>query len=307
MLAFARRQELHVEPTDLAALVHGMRVLMARSLDPSIVLMVEMPLHLPRVLIDRNQLEIALLNLCINARDAMPEGGKITFTARVDNRDGEFIHLSIKDTGAGMDAATLARATEPFFTTKGIGKGTGLGLSMVHGLVEQWGGGMIIDSAPGKGTTVTLKLPQAAPEPSEDATSDTSAEAIEAPATAPQTILVVDDDPLVLIGTTAMLEDLGHTAVSALSGNEALEILNDRSDIGMIITDHAMPNMTGLQLAERVSENWPRIPVILATGYAEIPDSVATGLPRLAKPFLQDHLATAIVKSLKASKAENAP
>ncbi len=294
LLAFARRQELRPETVAVADLVEGMRGLLERALGPSVALETRLPADLPPVRIDANQFELALLNLAVNARDAMPTGGTITLeggsvAAAPGLPPGAYVRVALADTGTGMDAATLAKATEPFFTTKGPGKGTGLGLSMVQGLMAQSGGTLRVSSAPGQGTTVALWLPAAAP-----------VEARENPARAalpglaeipPSTVLVVDDDPLVRLGTAAMLEDLGHVALEAASAAEALALIEGRAGIDAVVTDHAMPGMTGLDLARALRAAHPGLPVILATGYAELPSEDELALPRLAKPFSQDELA----------------
>lgn len=219
MLAFARRQELTIEAVDIAELVRGMTDLLRRSLGPSIAIETRFPADLPKTLTDANQLETALLNIAVNARDAMPGGGSITIAAHVVSANepspGRYVCLSVTDTGDGMDPETLARATEPFFTTKGVGKGTGLGLSMVHGLMEQSHGRMVLASRKGIGTTIELWMPVAAPgaasSPVTDAVTATAAD------TSPKRlrIMAVDDDGLVLLNTITMLEELGHAAVGA--------------------------------------------------------------------------------------------
>jgi PAS domain S-box-containing protein len=303
MLAFARRQELDLRPVDLVQLTRGMRDLLQRSLGPQIAIETRFPLVLDNVMADPHQLETALLNLAVNARDAMPAGGVITIAARnevtvgdVRLRPGRYVRLSLRDTGEGMDAETLARATEPFFTTKGTGKGTGLGLSMIHGMVEQLGGQLALYSKPGEGTTAELWLP-AAKRPAATETSD-----IETRTNQPSqalTILTVDDDALVLANTRAMLEDLGHTVVVAYSGEQALERLERTPAIDLVITDHAMPKMTGTDLAKKIAALRPGMPIILATGYAELPTAVGPGLLRLSKPFRQDALAEAVVNAVR--------
>lgn len=306
MLAFARRQELDLRPVDLVELTRGMRDMLQRSLGPEIAIETRFPSALDSVTADPQQLETALLNLAINARDAMPGGGILTIAARNevtvgDTRlpPGRYVRLTLRDTGEGMDAETLARATEPFFTTKGTGKGTGLGLSMVYGMVEQLGGQLILHSNPGEGTTVELWLPAA----------DQHAAADE-PGTAPRvieqspmlTILAVDDDALVLANTRAMLEDLGHTVVVAYSGEQALERLERTPAIDLVITDHAMPKMTGTDLAKSIRARRPGLPIILATGYAELPTAVDASLLRLPKPFRQDALAEAVVTAVSTDR-----
>jgi CheY-like chemotaxis protein len=262
------------------------------------------------VLIDPNQLELALLNLSVNARDAMPDGGAITLTAAEVAADSpeapaglpheRYVRLSVIDTGCGMEEALLNRATEPFFTTKGVGKGTGLGLSMVHGLAAQSEGALKLSSRPGEGTRVDLWLPvaQASAEASFEA-SDRPPEAD--PTSGPCTVLVVDDDGLVAKGTAAMLEDLGHTVLEAGSAAEALIVLENERLVDLVITDHAMPDMTGMELARRLRNIRPELKVILATGYAELPQTASPpmDLPRLAKPFLQADLARVIAQHVK--------
>ncbi len=308
MLAFARRQELDLQPVDLVELTRGMRDLLQRSLGPQIAIETRFPLALDNVIADPHQLETALLNLAVNARDAMPAGGILTITAcneatvgDASLRPGRYVRLTLRDSGEGMDADTLARATEPFFTTKGIGKGTGLGLSMVHGMVEQLGGKLILHSKPGEGTTAELWLP-AAERPAATGGSATERRAAveQSPAL---TILAVDDDALVLANTRAMLEDLGHTVVAAFSGEQALEKFERTPAIDLVITDHAMPKMTGTELAKKIVASRPGVPIILATGYAELPPAAQIGLPRLSKPFRQEALAEAVASAVKANRA----
>ena len=303
MLAFARRQELDRRPVDLVELTRGMRDMLQRSLGPQIAIETRFPLTLENVSADPHQLETALLNLAINARDAMPAGGVLTIAARNEVTVGDaklsagrYVRLTLSDTGEGMDAETLERATEPFFTTKGTGKGTGLGLSVVHGMVEQLGGQLVLHSAPGQGTTAELWLPAAERQAATD-NSDTETEVIEQ--TPALTILAVDDDALVLANTRAMLEDLGHTVVLAYSGEEALEQLDRTAAVDLVITDHAMPRMTGTELATKIAARHPGMPIILATGYAELPASADAALPRLSKPYRQDALAGAVAAAVR--------
>ncbi|MBV9548403.1 MAG: response regulator, partial [Alphaproteobacteria bacterium] len=192
--------------------------------------------------------------------------------------------------GEGMNEEVLARATEPFFTTKGVGKGTGLGLSMVHGMAGQMGGRLVLKSRPGEGTVAEMWLPTAA---GDGAAASAEDEKTEAPSARMLRILAVDDDALVLFNTVAMLEELGHVALEAHSGPHALEILR-REKVDLVITDQAMPQMTGVQLLENVRAEWPGLPAILATGYAELPGGAGAGLPKLNKPFSEHALARAI-------------
>ena len=306
MLAFARRQDLTPVRIELPMLVRGMTELIKRALGPSIVIDTHFPLSLEAVTADVNQLEMALLNLVVNARDAMPEGGSITIAAReqlvgegaTDGLvPGRYVSLSVIDRGVGMDSETLARAMEPFFTTKGVGKGTGLGLSMVHGLAEQSGGRFFLESTPGKGTEASLWLPVAH---AESEVSIVQAEAEPDVRTAKLTILAVDDDSLVLMNTVALLEDLGHVVLEARSGEEALAIFRREPDIDLIITDQAMPKMTGIQLAEITMVERPDVSVILATGYGELPLGANTTLRKLGKPFRQSDLARAVADAFPA-------
>ena len=302
MLAFARRQPLDLRPVDTRALVRGIADMLKRSLGSGVGIRMRFAADLRPALTDPHQLESALVNLALNARDAMPEGGTIVIEAdrQVVVRDqpgglvpGGYLRLSVRDTGAGMDAQTLAKAAEPFFTTKGVGVGTGLGLSMVHGLAEQSGGRMSIISAVGNGTTVEIWLPEAPPAAEVQGSPPTS-EAIRTAQRPPLVILTVDDDALVLLNTAAMLEDLGHRVLTASDADEALHILAAET-VDLMITDYAMPGVDGLKLARMVQERWPRAAVMLATGYAELPESEGCeGLARLSKPYLQSDLAQAI-------------
>ena len=297
MLAFARRQELKLGSVDCIALVRNMAGLLKSTLGSTVTIETRFPLSLSSAHADPAQLELALLNLAVNARDAMPGGGRIIVEGseahlqteqRPDLPTGDYIRLSVIDEGEGMDEDTLARAREPFFTTKGIGKGTGLGLSMVHGFAEQCGGSLIISSERGSGTTVSLWLPVATEE--EDAIDDEhQGQSPVATSDQPLVILAVDDDDLVLTNTAGMLEELGHTVFQAGSGADAMRMLAE-GDVDLVITDHAMPHMTGAQLADALDESHPGLPVIIITGYAELPPH-ATKRLRLDKPFRQAELA----------------
>ncbi|MBB3352947.1 PAS domain S-box-containing protein [Rhizobium sp. BK049] len=300
MLAFSRRQELHMEPIDVSGLVRGMMEILSRSLGPLTTIETSFPVRLPTILTDPNQLEMAILNLVVNARDAMPSGGRIMLRASEETitagkgplSAGRYIRIAVIDEGEGMDAKTLEQAVTPFFTTKGVGKGTGLGLSMVQGLASQSGGRLILKSTLGEGTTAELWFPIVIAEQ----TAEASADMPQKPDNAPQglRIVAVDDDGLVLMNTTLMLEDLGHTVFEAMAGPEALDILR-KEPVDLVICDHAMPRMTGAQLAEAIRSEWPEMPIILATGYADLPDGAgAANLPRLGKPFSQAQLAEAI-------------
>jgi len=315
MLAFARRQDLEPRTVNLVDLVDGITGFLERSIGPEVAIETRFPAELAPAHVDPNQLETALLNLLVNARDAMDGKGVVVIDAgeaTVATADpgglspGAYVWVAVTDTGEGMDAETVARAAEPFFTTKGIGKGTGLGLSMVHGLVSQSGGGLRIHSRKGEGTRIELWLPAAiglapgAPAPAAESSAGTAEDR-------PLSILAVDDDGLVLMNTVAMLEDMGHRVFEAVLGAEALEILRREGDIELVITDHAMPRMTGSQLAEVIRGEWPGLPMILATGYAELPPGGDNSLPKLAKPFGERELAKAIAALVEAGKLPSDP
>ena len=313
LLAFSRRQELKPVPVDFGQLVSGMEELLMRAVGQGITCRSEFPEGLPPVLADANQLELALLNVALNARDAMPSGGQFNISAQAVTMGlrsgetallapGEYVRVTISDTGIGMDAATLSKATEPFFTTKGPGKGTGLGLSMVHGLAAQSGGLLRINSKPSAGTTLDLWLPRALTAPAN--AQRTVAVDLERAAMNPCTVLIVDDDALVMTGIAAMVQDLGHTPIEACSGAEALALLHAGTKVDVVLTDHSMPSMTGLQLAEFIQQRYKGLPIIMATGYAELPaDPSALGIGRLAKPCTQEEIAAAIYAALRAAAA----
>ncbi|OLP61939.1 hybrid sensor histidine kinase/response regulator [Xaviernesmea oryzae] len=294
LLAFARRQDLEVTPTDLSALVGNMQELLLRSVGSGVRIESDPGSNLPLVLVDANQIELALLNLVVNARDAMPEGGTVSIS--VDFRDsitpaeglphGAYLCLRVSDTGSGMDDETLRRAIDPFFSTKELGKGTGLGLSMVHGLAEQLQGTLKLSSTVGTGTVAELWLPvtqqtlHVAAEPAADVVKP-------APAA---TILLVDDDALIAMSSVDMLEDLGHRVFEANSGKDALAILEREAQIDVMITDFSMPGMNGAQLAAAAREKRPDLPILLATGYADLPPGFNFDIPRLGKPYTQEQL-----------------
>jgi CheY-like chemotaxis protein len=257
----------------------------------------------PAVKVDPNQLEMALLNLAVNARDAMPTGGVLTIALdqhAVTGDDavlapGAYVRLSVQDTGEGMDADTLARAIEPFFSTKGVGKGTGLGLSMVHGLADQSGGTFRLESQVGRGTNAQLWLPVAAS--GADSFSPVTSPTTQ-PAGSTATILLVDDDALIAASTAAMLEDLGHRVCEVHSGREALAVLGEGLHPDLVITDYAMPGMTGTDLALILRQHHPKLPILLATGYAELKGADSIELPRIAKPYTQQQLSLQIAPLL---------
>ena len=302
LLAFARRQDLNVEPTNLVDLLRGMTDLIERSIGSHIELRIELPDTLPLALVDANQIELAVLNLVLNARDAMPDGGTLrikadqTESAGSEIPNGRYVRLVVADTGQGMDAETLNKATEPFFSTKELGKGTGLGLSMVQGLAVQLNGALRLESRLGHGTTAELWLPTTDLAPEE--TIPKPDEAVRPPSQK-MTVLLVDDDALIAMTTVDMLEDLGFKVIEANSGNRALEIIRNGSAVDLLITDYSMPRMNGAQLASAVKQVRPELPILLATGYAELPPHSGVALPRIGKPYRQAQLAEEINKLIK--------
>jgi PAS domain S-box-containing protein len=310
MLAFARRQELKATAVDVPELVLGMADLLQRSIGPSIHMETRFAIGLPKAYIDANQLELALVNLVVNARDAMPMGGNITIGARtgtvgsvmrVDDLTelpgGTYLCVWVQDTGTGMDETTLTRAAEPFFTTKGVGKGTGLGLAMVHGFAAQSGGKLLLKSSPDVGTTAEIWLPVAIAE----AKRASVVPALEPVASSIGSlrIIAVDDDPLVLLSTAEMLRELGHQVTEVNSAVQALQILKSEEEFDLLIADQAMPGMTGLQLIEEVDKLYPGMAAIIATGYAELPETGSPPFIRLSKPFPEHALAVSIEEALK--------
>lgn len=294
LLAFARRQPLQPAPVDIAKLVAGMADLIQSTLGPQIEFALEVPDNLPAAKADANQIEMALLNLSVNARDAMPDGGTLRITASEaeveskyagDLHPGRYIRLSVADTGIGMDEATLAHAIEPFFSTKGIGKGTGLGLSMVHGLASQLGGLLTIQSRPGMGTNVELWLPVTGDNVK---TTATVAQAETANSSA-GTALLVDDEKLVRTSTAEMLRELGYQVADASSAEEALALIGTGFRPDLLVTDHLMPGMTGTDLALRIRSEQPEVQVLIVSGYTD-KDGIPSDLPHLTKPFRSDEL-----------------
>lgn len=300
LLAFARRQELEVKRFDLVQLITGLTTLMRQSAGAGVEINIVHP-RTEFVNVDGNQIELALLNLVVNARDAMPDGG--TITIEVDGVDvgvsdpdlppGRYASVAVSDTGKGMDAETLRRAVEPFFSTKGVGKGTGLGLSMIHGLVQQLGGAFRLWSTVGRGTTALMLLPAANAEV-EETEAPPPALPIAAASAMPSRILVVDDDVLIAMSTVEMVEDLGHKVIEANSGTDALEIIKSGVEIDLMITDFSMPKMSGAELIQAARSLRPDLPVILASGYAELPGDVKLDVARLGKPYEQRQLADQI-------------
>jgi PAS domain S-box-containing protein len=315
MLAFARKQELKPASVDVRTLVQGIAGLLQRSAGPTVTIDNLFPAALPRIHVDSNQLELALLNLVMNARDAMPDGGHIIITAREEVIDrenhrtalprGTYICLAVTDDGHGMDHVTLERATEPFFTTKGVGRGTGLGLSMVHGLAEQSGGRLLLRSALTSGTTAEIWLPTASTVwPDVTAAPPAPAPPVAEPV-GKLSILLVDDDPLIAMTMNAVLADIGHETLEAHSGRGALEMLESGHRVDLVITDYAMPGMNGLQLVREIRSRGLKLPVVLASGYAELPEGTSDQLVRLAKPFGRSDLLKAVDRAISMEVAQS--
>lgn len=319
LLAFARKQDLQVAPVALDKLVAGMEDLLRRSVGSAITIETAIPDGLPPALADTNQLELALLNLVVNARDAMPGGGYVRVgLRRVDVRvasedlaEGGYVVLSVADTGQGMDEATLKKAIDPFFSTKELGKGTGLGLSMIHGLALQLRGTLRLESTLGEGTIAELWIPAASK------IAEIAGEAVPYQQPVPAVvepgedaslrILMVDDDVLIAMSSVDMLEDLGHEVTEANSGEDALRILEGGERFDLMITDYSMPRMTGAELAKAARRLRPGIPILLATGYAELPAGMEFDIQRLSKPYSQKQLSAEIAKALKTGQAVGLP
>ena len=294
LLAFARRQPLQPSPVEIDEVIHGMTDLVGSTLGPRIRIVIDIQPDLPPAMADPNQLEMALLNLAVNARDAMPDGGRLTIGARTTTlgsghklAPGQYVILAVADTGVGMDAETLRRAVEPFYSTKGIGKGTGLGLSMIHGLAAQLGGWLDLASTPGVGTSVEMWLPAASGPAAviEEATPGQGSRGA-------GLVLLVDDEDLIRAATSQMLADIGFTVLEVTSAKEALHHIADPR-LTLVVTDHLMPGMTGTDLARQVQAVAPNVPILIISGYAEL-DDVAPDLPRLMKPFRESELAAAL-------------
>lgn len=294
LLAFARKQPLQASAVDLAQVVRDMTELVGSTLGPRIRLVTNIAEDLPCAMADPNQLEMALLNLAVNARDAMADGGTLTIGAqpgapsgKLKLAPGRYVCLSVSDTGTGMDAATLAKAVEPFFSTKEIGKGTGLGLSMIHGLAAQLGGALDLSSTLGVGTTVDIWLPVA----QAGAAVVQDLEEISV-ASGAGIVLLVDDEDLIRASTAQMLADLGYEVIEAASAKMGLHHLED-DRVDLVVTDHLMPGMTGAEFAREVQAKRPGLPILIISGFAELED-LAPDLPRLTKPFRQGELAAGL-------------
>ncbi len=311
MLAFSRKREVAVRSIDVNAVIHGMDDLLRRTLGPSVRLNYDLADDLRPALADLVQLELALLNLAVNARDAMPEGGDLTFRSNMVTvgdanspglERGDYVRVQVADTGAGMSEEVLARAHEPFYTTKGPGGGTGLGLSMVDGFVRELGGALTLDSTPGVGTTISIFLRKADTAPVAEAPNPDG----EVLATRPGRILLVDDDASVRLSTRRMLEELGHDVVEAAGGVEVLAVLAHDRRFDLLVIDFAMPLMNGGQLAAEVTKLWVEAPILFVTGYVEndaLRPWSELGYRTMQKPFSARDLAAAVERAMRHPEA----
>ena len=309
MLAFSRRQLLDARPIDASALVRSLDELLRRTISENIELRIVAERDLPAAVADANQLESAILNLAINARDAMPDGGVLTIETRLEMIDraiatrsevepGRYIVISVIDTGVGMTPEVLEKVYDPFFTTKPIGQGTGLGLSMVYGFAKQSSGQVRIRSTPDVGTTVSLYLP-AANAKIEDRQLSSPGEIVEG---AGQTVLLVEDDPAVRLLVREVLHELSYTAIEAEKADDAIAVLSSDAVIDLMISDVGLPGMNGRQLADIARERRIDLPILFITGYAENAairaDFLGTGMAMITKPFAIDTLATKVAEMI---------
>ena len=316
LLAFARRDTLRAAPIDVQGLLGGMRELLTHTLGAGITVAIDVQSALPDILADRGQLETVLLNLATNARDAMPSGGRLTLSAAVHEvltedqplglARGQYVRLSVTDTGVGMDATTLTHAMEPFFTTKPQGKGTGLGLATARGFAEQSGGALAIESAPGLGTAVSLWLPV-----TDAHAPNVSRDARDAPGHHTVHVLLVDDDAMVREVLASELADRGFEVMQAENPQHALDLVVADRTIDLLISDQAMPGTDGLTLIRMVRERRPGLPAILLTGYAnEATALVASGFvgsfTLLHKPIIGTELADRAAELVEAARATDA-
>ncbi|MBO1074199.1 response regulator [Roseomonas marmotae] len=302
LLSFSRKRELQLRPTDVNRLVQEMDGLLSRSLGEQVEVVRLLAPDLWPALVDQEQFALGLLNLCINSRDAMPEGGVVTLSTRnasvgedevPDLHAGDYAVLAVADTGQGMSPDIMVKAFEPFFTTKEVGKGTGLGLSMVYGLARQSGGTVTLASQPGHGTVVEVYLPR-----SEWPAASRQQQEGQAPACQSCRVLVVDDDASVRGITTTFLNELGHQTLEAADGASALALLEGDEAVDLLVTDFAMPGMSGDDLAARARVRRPGLPVLLLTGYAD-PANRSSPYPVLRKPFRQTELARQVAAVLR--------
>jgi signal transduction histidine kinase/ActR/RegA family two-component response regulator len=294
LLTFARRQSLHAEPVDLRQQIGGMREILDRTLRGDVIVEADLSPELWPVMVDPTEFELVILNLCVNSRDAMPKGGVITIAAQnvAGMNDiglsGDFVCLTVADTGVGMPPEVLARVFEPFFTTKETGKGTGLGLAQVYGFSQQSGGAVQMTSNPGRGTTASLYLPRSAAAPATHDSLDASSDSNPSPRPDIGSILVVEDSDEVAALVSEMLSELGYRATRVASAQAALGALADNREIDLVFSDVMMPgSMNGLDLARELRKRRPDLPVVLTTGYAgpALRSAYEEGIDVLPKPY----------------------
>jgi len=306
LLAFSRQQPLAPAPIDANEMVGGMLDLLVRTLGEGVSVETRLSPALWRAMADRNQLENVILNLAVNGRDAMPDGGRLTIETgnvaigadeaqRYEIAPGDYIEIAVADTGSGMPPEVAARAFDPFFTTKGVGKGTGLGLSQVFGFVRQSGGNVRIDTMPGQGTRVLIWLPA-------DHGADVSVPGADGGRAAPgarpgEVVMVVEDEERVRAFSVEALRELGYAVIDARDGFEALRMIERGQPVSLLFTDVVMPEMSGRDLARQARERLPDLKVLLTSGYApEVADGVDEVI--LAKPFDLDQLAECVRAAL---------
>jgi PAS domain S-box-containing protein len=308
LLAFARRQPLQSVPVDVGDLVRGMADLVASAVGPTVTVVFEVADPVPLATADRHQLEMAILNLGVNARDGMDGTGRLTISVTAESVDadhptglapGPYVRICVSDTGKGMDEATRNRAIEPFFSTKGLGKGTGLGLSMAHGLASQLGGALTIDSQPGQGAAIAIWLPQSV----EQLMSRAAARQTDLVRTQAGVVLLVDDEAHIRDIAAEMLTELGFRVHEAVSPEAALAAVDAGLEPDILITDHLMPGMTGVELAYAVQARRPAARALIISGFAEV-ETLDAALPRLAKPFVQSDLASALAQMRSSAPAD---
>jgi CheY-like chemotaxis protein len=319
LLAFSRRGDLHAEPVDPIALQASLCDILSHTLGDGVIVRIEQEPDLPPLLADKGQLETVLVNLATNGRDAMSGIGVLTLAAAAETvhpdqvpdhraalKAGAYVRLSVSDTGVGMDAETVARASEPFWTTKPVGRGTGLGLAMANGFAEQSGGGLHISSSPGRGTTVTLWLPVA-----EDGLPDTPecpepVASIACHGRVPR-LLLVDDDDIVRDVTAEVMEATGFIVLRAASAAAAISLLDANADVDILVSDLSMPDMDGVQLIHEAQRRRPGLPAILLTGFATLAAELAVDgsaggeFSLLRKPIQGKHLAERATALLEAA------
>jgi CheY-like chemotaxis protein len=308
MLAFSRRQRLEPRPVDLNGTVLSMRDLLQSTMGGSIQIRTALQAELWPAMIDPTQIELMILNLAINARDAMEVGGALTVetgnvtlgppTRPEEAPAGDYVMVAVSDTGSGMSEEVLDKVFEPFFTTKAVGKGSGLGLSQVFGLAKQSGGGVRIESSVGRGTSVQVFLPRAAATPEVRVTAS-----VPPPVSTPKNVhvLLVDDDSAVREVTAGILHDLGYGVIEAGSGGAALDLLDREAEIDLLLLDFAMPGMNGAEVAREVHARRPGLPILFVTGYADTEVLAAAGDGGiLRKPFVEKDLAAKVRSALRA-------